>query len=42
MFVGEFVAVYGTVRLVWDVFYDLGAEYGPSTWYGKNDDEWFE
>jgi hypothetical protein len=26
---GEFVALYSIFRLTWDVFYDLGAEYGP-------------
>lgn len=28
--VGEFVAVYGVTRITWDVFYDLGAKYGPN------------
>ena len=28
--VGEFVAVYGVARLTWDVFYNLGANYGPN------------
>ncbi len=37
-YIGEFVAIYGTLRL----FYDLGQTYGPSTWYGKNDYKWFE
>jgi hypothetical protein len=27
--VGEVVALYGVFRLTWDVFYDLGAQYGP-------------
>ena len=37
-YVGEFVAVYGTVRLFWD----LGQSYGPSTWYGTNDYKYFK
>lgn len=35
--IGEFVAVYGTLRLTWDVFYNLGANYGPiGAYYGTN------
>ena len=30
--VREFVAVYGTVRVAWDVGWYLGANYGISTW----------
>ncbi len=40
--VGEFVAVYGAARITWDVFYHLGSQYGPSTWYGTNDYRWFK
>lgn len=36
-YVGEGVAVYGTLRLTWDVFYNLGANYGPvGAYYGIN------
>lgn len=41
-YVGEAVAVYGTSRLIWDVFFSLGQNYGPSTWYGTNDNKWFK
>jgi RHS repeat-associated protein len=41
-YIGEFVAVYGVLRLTWDIFYDLGARRGPSTWYGTDDTKWFE
>jgi len=41
-YVGEFVAVYGTLRLTWDVFYNLGANYGPSKWYGTDNTRWFK
>ena len=37
-YVGEFVAIYGTVRLFWD----LGQDYGPRTWYGKDDYKYFK
>ncbi len=40
--VGEVVAIYGTLRLTWDVSFNLGIHYGPSTWYGDNDNKWFE
>nr|WP_320117918.1 hypothetical protein [uncultured Marinifilum sp.] len=40
--VGEVVAIYGTLRLTWDVSFNLGVNYGPSTWYGDNDYKWFE
>jgi hypothetical protein len=40
--VGEFVAVYGAARLTWDVFYNLGANYGPTNWYGTNNDKYFK
>ena len=36
--VGEAVAAYAWFRL----WYDLGANYGPSKWYGSNDSKWFE
>src|SRR5665648_235979 len=36
-YVGEGVAVYGTLRLTWDVFLNLGANYGPiGAYYGVN------
>ena len=41
-YVGEAVAVYGTLRLTWDVFFNLGANYGPSKWYGDDDIRWFK
>lgn len=41
-YVGEFVALYGTFRLTWDVFFYLGNNYGPSKWYGPNDTKWFK
>ena len=40
--VGEFVAVYGALRLTWDVSFYLGTKYGPSKWYGTNDNKWFK
>jgi len=40
--VGAFVAFYGTCRLVTDVFYDLGNEYGPTTWFGRDDSRLFK
>ena len=40
--VGEFVAIYGALRLTWDVSYSLGAQYGPSKWYGTNNTKWFK
>jgi len=40
--VGEGVAIYRTLRLTWDVFFYLGANYGPSKWYGPNGYKWFE
>ncbi len=40
--VGEFVAVYGVTRVTWDVFFNLGANYGPSKWYGTDDTRWFK
>jgi RHS repeat-associated protein len=36
-YVGEGVALYGWFRLVWD----LGQEYGPSTWFGDDDSKYF-
>lgn len=36
--VGEGVALYSWGRLWWD----LGAEYGPSTWYGDDDTKWIK
>ena len=39
-YVGSFVAVYGTLRLTWDVSFYLGANYGPSKWYGTDDTKW--
>ncbi len=41
-YVGELVAVYGTLRLTWDVFFNLGANYGMSKWYGDDDTKWFK
>jgi len=32
-YVGAFVALYGTGKLTWDVFFYLGANYGVSTWF---------
>jgi hypothetical protein len=40
--VGEAVAIYGAMRITYDVFHALGSSYGPSTWYGKNDFKYFE
>jgi len=36
--VGEFVAGYSWFRL----WFELGAQYGPSTWYGTDDNKWFK
>lgn len=36
------VAVYGTLRLIWDVSFYLGANYGSSKWYGTDDYKWFK
>ena len=41
-YVGEAVAIYGTMRLTWDTFFYLGANYGPSKWYGTDDTKWFK
>jgi RHS repeat-associated protein len=41
-YVGGFVAIYGTFRLTWDVFFYLGGEYGPSKWHGTDDTKWFK
>ncbi len=41
-FVGGAVAVYGVTRITWDVFYNLGSNYGPSKWYGTDDRRWFK
>ena len=30
--VGEFVGIYGVVRVTWDVFFNLGVNYGPRNW----------
>ncbi|GHV60466.1 hypothetical protein FACS1894182_15210 [Bacteroidia bacterium] len=35
--VGQGVAAYSWFRL----WFELGAQYGPSTWYGKDDNHWF-
>lgn len=35
-YVGPFVALYGTMRLSWDVAFYMGYNYDPSTWYGDN------
>ena len=40
--VGEFVMFYGVMRTTWDVFFYLGQNYGPSTWYGTNNAKWFK
>ena len=34
-----FIPTYGTA---WSIGWNLGKNYGPSTWYGKNDYKWFE
>jgi hypothetical protein len=34
-----FIPTYGTA---WSIGWNLGQDYGPSTWYGKNDYKWFE
>ncbi len=36
--IGAGVAIYGWGRL----WFDLGAKYGLSKWYGTNDNKWFE
>lgn len=36
--VGEFIAIYGVLRLSWDV----GLNFGPSKWYGTDDTKWFK
>ena len=41
-YVGGAVAVYGTARLTWDVFYNLGVNYGPSKWFGNDNSRWFK
>ncbi len=40
--VGEFVALYGVLRLTWDVFFYLGETKGISTWIGDDDTKWFK
>jgi RHS repeat-associated protein len=40
--VGEFVMFYGVMRTTWDVFFYLGQNYGPSTWYGTDNTKWFK
>jgi len=40
--VGEFVAIYGALRLSWDVGFYMGANYGPSKWYGTDNTKWFK
>lgn len=40
--VGEAVALYGIMRLAWDISYDYGRTNGPSTWFGDNDFKYFE
>ncbi len=37
-YVGEFVALYSWGRL----WFDLGAKYGPSKWYGDDNNSWFK
>lgn len=34
-----FIPTYGTA---WSIGWNLGQDFGPSTWYGKNDNKWFE
>ncbi len=34
-----FIPTYGTA---WSIGWNLGQDFGPSTWYGKNDYKWFE
>lgn len=34
-----FIPTYGTA---WSFGWNLGQDYGPSTWYGSNDYKWFE
>jgi len=36
--VGQGVAYYSWLRL----WFDLGENYGPSTWYGNNNNKWFK
>ena len=31
-----------TFGIVWSIGWNLGKDFGPSTWYGKNDYKWFE
>ncbi len=38
----EFVAIYGALRLSWDVGFYMGANYGPSKWYGTDNTKWFK
>ncbi|WP_316820506.1 hypothetical protein [Pedobacter gandavensis] len=41
-YVGEFVMIYGTGRLLWDVSSSLGGSYGPSKWFGSDDTKYFK
>lgn len=34
-----FVPFYGTI---WSIGYSLGEDFGPSKWFGDNDNKWFE
>ncbi|CAH0313175.1 tRNA nuclease WapA [Pedobacter sp. Bi36] len=40
--VGEAAALYGASRLLWDVSFSLGQNYGPSKWYGTDHTKWFK
>jgi hypothetical protein len=31
-----------TFGIVWSIGWNLGKDFGPSTWYGENDYKWFE
>jgi hypothetical protein len=37
--VGYFVAIYGAARLGWDIGWNLGVRYGPSTWFKSKQPE---
>ncbi len=43
--VGKLVPYIGVSLMLkdtYDIFYDLGYNYGPSTWYGDDDNKWFK
>jgi hypothetical protein len=37
--IGYFVAIYGAARLGWDIGWNLGVHYGPSTWFNPKQSE---